>query len=148
MLQRRRDWRTAALVVVATGAAFAAGAVLGSRSADSPTPPFPSEWRRMEGAVESVVSRREAEVRVTPFPVAATTTGVPATPSPSAKLDLNRAGKSDLIRLPGIGEARAEAIIALREKKGRFERVEDLLEVKGVGPKILENIRPQVTVVP
>ncbi|PDO09230.1 MAG: hypothetical protein BLM47_13710 [Candidatus Reconcilbacillus cellulovorans] len=148
MRERRQDWRTAALVVVATGAAFAAGVVLGSRSADGPTPPFPSEWRRMDGAVESVVSRREAEVRKTPSPVAPMPTSVSRAPSPSAKLDLNRAGKSDLIRLPGIGEARAEAIIALREKKGRFERVEDLLEVKGIGPKILEKIRPQVTVVP
>lgn len=148
MAERRRDPRTAALAVVAVGAAFAAGVVFGSRWADRPPPPFPAEWNRMEDAVESALSRRDAEVRATPAPVSTAAVGATATPAPSPKLDLNRANKSDLIRLPGIGEARAEAIIALREKKGRFERVEDLLEVKGIGPKILENIRPQVTVVP
>ena len=61
-------------------------------------------------------------------------------------LDLNKATKDDLVKLPGIGEKTAQKIIELREKKGGFKRVEDLLEVKGIGEKKLERIRPFVKV--
>jgi len=67
--------------------------------------------------------------------------------STSASLiDINRASKEDLERLPGIGPKTAEAITAYRESHGLFERVEDLLQVKGIGPKKLEAIRNLITV--
>ena len=61
-------------------------------------------------------------------------------------IDINKASKEDLERLPGIGPKTAEAIIAYRESHGFFERVEDLLQVKGIGPKKLEAIRSLITV--
>jgi len=61
-------------------------------------------------------------------------------------IDINKASKEDLERLPGIGPKTAEAIIAYRESHGLFERVEDLLQVKGIGPKKLEAIRNLITV--
>jgi competence protein ComEA len=77
----------------------------------------------------------------------------PATPSPSAvhgpasaddPVVLNTAEVSDLRRLPGIGEKRASAILALRERLGRFRAIEDLLKVKGIGRAMLKRLRPLV----
>ena len=46
--------------------------------------------------------------------------------------------------MPGIGPKKAEAIIALRQKRP-FTRVTQLLQVKGIGPKTLEKLKPKVT---
>ncbi len=62
------------------------------------------------------------------------------------KINLNTATAEQLDALPGIGESRAKAILEVRERLGgRFTRVEQLLEVKGIGEKMLEKIRPHVT---
>lgn len=66
----------------------------------------------------------------------------------SGKLDLNRASTGDLERLPGIGPARARAIVRWREVHGRFRSVDDLLEVSGIGPATLERLRPLVAAGP
>ena len=57
---------------------------------------------------------------------------------------VNTAPASELQQLPGIGPKLAEAIIDYRTKSGPFERVEQLLEVKGIGPAKLGRIRPLV----
>ncbi|MFC1641811.1 ComEA family DNA-binding protein [Myxococcota bacterium] len=62
------------------------------------------------------------------------------------KVILNRAAASDLTRLPGIGPKRAEAILALRARLGRFSRTTDLLRVRGIGAKRLRRISPLVIV--
>ena len=62
------------------------------------------------------------------------------------RLNLNTASPADLTRLPGIGEKKAEAIAAWREAHGPFRVVEDLLAVDGIGEKLLEEMRPYVTV--
>ncbi len=61
-------------------------------------------------------------------------------------LDLNRAAPADLERLPGIGPALAGRIVAERSRRGGFRTVEDLLAVQGIGPAILERVRPLVRV--
>ena len=58
------------------------------------------------------------------------------------KVAINRANEQDLRRLPGIGATRAKAILALRERLGRFRRPEDLLRVKGIGRRMLGRLRP------
>jgi competence protein ComEA len=58
---------------------------------------------------------------------------------------INTAGVSQLTTLPGIGQARAEGIIAFREANGSFATVEDLTLVPGIGTGILENLRPFIT---
>lgn len=68
------------------------------------------------------------------------------TASPSALLDLNTATADELHHLPGIGPAKAQAIIAYRESRSGFQAVEELLQVKGIGPKIYEQIAPLVTI--
>ncbi|GAB4248663.1 ComEA family DNA-binding protein [Deferrisoma sp.] len=57
-------------------------------------------------------------------------------------VDLNRATAVDLAALPGIGPARAEAIVAERERRGGFRTVDELTAVPGIGPKTLERLRP------
>lgn len=60
-------------------------------------------------------------------------------------LNLNNATKSQLTLLPGIGEKAAEKIVTLRQK-APFQKVEDLLKVKGLGKKRFEKLKPYLTV--
>lgn len=64
------------------------------------------------------------------------------------KVAINRANEQDLRRLPGIGATRAKAILALRERLGRFRRPEDLLRVKGIGRRMLGRLRPLLIIEP
>ncbi len=61
-------------------------------------------------------------------------------------LDLNRASAGELESLPGIGAVMAQRVIAFRESAGGFRRVEDLREVKGIGPKKFDRLKSFVTV--
>lgn len=60
-------------------------------------------------------------------------------------LNINTAAPSLLVeRLPGIGPAKAKAIVSYREENGLFKTLDDLTDVKGIGPGILKKIRPLV----
>lgn len=72
--------------------------------------------------------------------------GGPASSGPALPLDLNQADAAALDSLPGIGPATAAAIIAHRDANGPFASVDDLLDVRGIGPAKLETIRPLVRV--
>jgi competence protein ComEA len=63
----------------------------------------------------------------------------------SGRVNLNTADAAALESLPRIGPAIAERIIAWREQNGRFTTVDDLLEVSGIGQKMLEALRDLVT---
>ena len=65
---------------------------------------------------------------------------------PAKPIDLNMANVKELQELPGVGPVTAQRIIDLREKSGRFHRVEDLLAVRGISQKKLDAMRPYVTV--
>jgi competence protein ComEA len=58
---------------------------------------------------------------------------------------LNKASKTELMEINGIGEAKAEAIIKER-KKGKFKSIEDVSRVKGVGDSLTKNIKHDVKV--
>ena len=65
--------------------------------------------------------------------------------SDEGKLNLNTATQAELIALPGIGESMANRILALRRVR-RFHKVDDLLQVRGIGQAKLEKLRPYVKV--
>lgn len=61
-------------------------------------------------------------------------------------IDLNKADLQQLQSLPGIGAAIAQRILDFRKANGPFERVEELLKVRGIGEKSLEKLRPYLRV--
>src|SRR5947207_441352 len=62
-------------------------------------------------------------------------------------VDINSASAAELAKLPGIGEAKAKAIVEYRSADP-FKNVDDLKKVKGVGDKMLDALRPEITVGP
>jgi competence ComEA-like helix-hairpin-helix protein len=65
---------------------------------------------------------------------------------PARPLDLNAANEAQLATLPGVGPSTAKAIVAYRASQGKFAASEDLLNVKGIGPKKFEALRKFVRV--
>lgn len=71
--------------------------------------------------------------------------GSPDSATDPEKININTATAEELTRLPGIGPAYAERIVAWREENGRFTRIDQLLEIRGIGEKRLENLRPYIS---
>ncbi len=72
--------------------------------------------------------------------------GAPAGGDAGGAVDLNTAGQAELETLPGVGPVTAEAILQWRRQNGRFASVDQLTEVRGIGPATLEELRDAVTV--
>ena len=68
--------------------------------------------------------------------------------APAVQLDLNTATAVELERLPGVGPAMAARIIEYREKNGGFKKIEELMNVQGIGEKRFLELKPQITVTP
>ena len=64
---------------------------------------------------------------------------------PIQPISLNRATQAELESLPGIGEKKAQAILAYRDAHGRFRSYKELLEVEGIGEATLEGLLPYLT---
>lgn len=62
------------------------------------------------------------------------------------KVNLNTATKEQLMTLSGIGEAKAVAIIAYREEKGKFQKTEDLMNIPGIKEGVFDKIKSQICV--
>lgn len=62
------------------------------------------------------------------------------------KININTAPVQELTSLRGIGPATAQAIVSYRESHGPFKSVEELVEVKGIGEKMMASLRDQVTI--
>jgi len=69
-----------------------------------------------------------------------------ATATTQFPINLNTATAEQLEAIPGIGPVLAQRIIEYRQTRGRFQSVDELLEVRGIGPKRLESMRPYVVV--
>lgn len=67
-------------------------------------------------------------------------------PRAGAKIDLNQASVEELRQLPGLGEVLARRVVDRRQAHGPYRRVEELLEVKGIGPKKFQQLQPLIAV--
>ena len=72
--------------------------------------------------------------------------GVAAKSPSTAVININTASVADLERLPGIGAKTAGRIIEYRQKNGPFKKVEELMNVRGVGEKNFLKLRTQISV--
>lgn len=64
----------------------------------------------------------------------------------NSKLNLNTASKSELTQLPGIGEVKAEAILSYRDTNGKFQTIEELMNIPGIKEATFEQIKDLITV--
>jgi competence protein ComEA len=145
-----------ALALVGSGAASwrlgAAGGALAMGLGPAPPPPSASETAPAAVAGlagdephaprESVADAGAADAP--PVDAGSGTGGITA----DGRVILNLATEDDLRRLPGVGPAKARAIVALRTKLGKLRRPEDLLRVKGIGRRSLARMRPLLVVDP
>ncbi len=69
-----------------------------------------------------------------------------STPGPAAKININTATAAELEALPGVGEVIAQRIVDYRTQNGPFASVDGLIEVSGIGPATLAEMRDIVTV--
>lgn len=65
---------------------------------------------------------------------------------PAHPINLNSASAAELQQVPGIGPSTADKILEMRKSYGAFKSVDDLLAIKGIGPKRLEKMRKYLTV--
>jgi competence protein ComEA len=72
--------------------------------------------------------------------------GAKAAAAVPAVVNLNTATATQIATLPGIGEKAAERIIEYREKNGGFKKIEELMNVKGIGEKSFLKLKPLITV--
>jgi competence protein ComEA len=66
--------------------------------------------------------------------------------APSTPVNINTATQAQLETLPGLGPKVAQRIIEYRQKNGSFKKVEDLMNVKGIGEKSFLKLKPMLTV--
>ncbi len=67
-------------------------------------------------------------------------------PAPAEKINLNAASAEQLESLPGIGPVTAKRIVDYRDKVGKFKRIEEIINIKGIGDKKFERIKDRLTV--
>lgn len=145
--------RNETAVLIFLGAALLVGATVRTFRGDTSPPPedVRAALQRQDSlfaaAATSAPVAEESQAAVpagAPLP-AAGGSGNNENPQPSAagvrSVDINTADAATLERLPGIGPSTARNIIEHRTRSGRFARAEDLLEVKGIGPKKFDRLR-------
>ena len=82
-------------------------------------------------------------------PVSADTVLSPAASQSTAPaLNLNTATQAELEKLPGVGPSTAKQIIEYRQKNNGFKKIEELMNIKGIGEKSFLKLKPLVTVAP
>jgi competence protein ComEA len=115
----------------------------------TPASSSPEHSARPTGSVSSTPIGNE---RVPATSAAPTASAEPPSAGPGITVDgkviLNVASADELTKLPGVGQKRALAIVALRTKLKRFRQATDLLRVKGIGPRGLKRMLPHLVLDP
>ena len=130
----RLEW--AALLLAAVFLAFALGWFLRDAAQAGP----------MEVRAERTLIQETPLALPAPTPALEELTKEEALAAAGGKININTAGVDELMLLPGIGEKRAEDIIAYRRANGPFRIPEELTEVSGIGEGILAGLIDYVTV--
>jgi competence protein ComEA len=102
-------------------------------------------WIGWPGPEEKLSQAQPEQAISLPAPVASPVTAVPPAKAVE-KVNLNRASADELQALPGVGPVLAQRMVDWRKAHGRYRTVEELQEVKGIGKKRMEQLRPLVTV--
>lgn len=101
----------------------------------------PADLARVPGVGEVLLERLAPYLTLRPHPASR---APPDSTVASEVLNLNRASREQLERLPGIGPVRAESIIAYRDRAGGFRSVAELTEVAGIGAAVLRGLQGRV----
>lgn len=115
-------------------------------------PESPAADSALTGKTANLLTGELSGVPSEPEPDSAATTAAMAAaatdpdPAAAALIDLNTASGPQLETLPGIGPARAKAILAHRQQHGPFAAAEELTAVSGIGSGIYQNLQPLITV--
>lgn len=99
----------------------------------------------MRAAVATLVALLALSASAWADPPRAASPAAPSAVSAAGAVNINEASAGELERLPGVGPARADAIVRLRERVRRFNQAEDLLRVRGIGRVGFRRMRPFVT---
>lgn len=105
-----------------------------------------SAKRDVNVRLEEPSQAEEPSVPDTKAPPASDGDGDASGGTETARININTASAEELMLLPGIGEARARAIIDYREACGGFASGEELMEVSGIGQKIYDGLKDCITV--
>ncbi len=114
---------------------FERSGMQGAAAADTTSPALRASASETDSGRYEIAAATASPVRKPP--------GKPSA-SEALRIDINRAGASELEKLPRIGPKTAERILAFRDAYGAFRSADDLQQVKGIGPKTLELLRPHV----
>ncbi|MGC8721504.1 MAG: helix-hairpin-helix domain-containing protein [Caldisericaceae bacterium] len=88
----------------------------------------------------------DGEEVAVPYKTANSGTTNTATSQSDGKININTATKAELVSLPGIGDVKAQAIIDYRTKNGDFKRIEDIVNVSGIGQKTFDSLKDLIKV--
>lgn len=109
-------------------------------------PESPAAESALTGKTADLLTGELSGVPSEPDPEPDSAAAVDPDPAAAALIDLNTASGPQLETLPGIGPARAKAILAHRQQHGPFAAAEELTAVSGIGSGIYQNLQPLITV--
>jgi len=134
------------VLLLVAGSSFLLGTSVNQKSGGQATDNAPvSQGQSVIGDISTTLQNPTA---ITP-PVSQSTPSndtVVTPPAVSGTVNINTATVSELDTLPGIGPAYAKAIIDYRTQNGPYIRIDDIVKVKGIGPKTFEKLKSKITI--